>query len=68
MATHITDQTLLRDRARQGNIANLNTISLVYHINGNDLGDTIEVISNATGQTLQRNSAFISGRTAPWAA
>ena len=60
-ATHITDQTLLRDRARQGNIANLNTISLVYHINGNDLGDTVEVVSNATGQTLTTEFGFYFG-------
>jgi hypothetical protein len=53
VGTHITDQTLLQDRARQGNIANLNTISLVYHINGGPpYGDTVDVISNATGQTL----------------
>ncbi len=52
VGTHITDQTLLADRARLGNITDLSTISLVYHINGNSLGDTIEVISNATGQVL----------------
>jgi hypothetical protein len=61
VATHITDQTLLQDRARQGNISNLDTISLVYHINGNSLGDTIEVISNATGQTLTTEFGFYFG-------
>jgi hypothetical protein len=52
VSTHITEQTLLADRARQGNITDLSSISMVYHINGNSLGDTVEVISNATGQTL----------------
>jgi hypothetical protein len=61
VATHITDQTLLADRARQGNIKDLATISLVYHLNGNQLGDTIEVISNATGQTLTTEFAFYFG-------
>src|SRR5580658_7860886 len=61
VATHITEQTLLKDRAQQGNITDLNTISLVYHINGNPMGDTIEVISNATGQTLTTEFAFYFG-------
>jgi hypothetical protein len=61
VATHITDQTLLKDRARQGNIANLSTISLVYHIDGNSLGDTVEVISNSTGQTLTTEFGFYFG-------
>src|SRR5580700_6740787 len=61
VATHITDHTLLQDRARQGNIGNLSTISLVYHINGNPLGDTIDVISNATGQTLTTEFGFYFG-------
>jgi hypothetical protein len=61
VATHITDQSLLKDRAQQGNISDLNTISLVYHINGNPMGDTIEVISNATGQTLTTEFSFYFG-------
>jgi len=61
VATHITDQTLLADRARQGNITDLATISLVYHLNGNELGDTIDIISNATGQTLTTELAFYFG-------
>ena len=52
VGTHITDETLLADRARLGGITNLSTISLVYHINGGSLGDTVEVISNSTSQTL----------------
>jgi hypothetical protein len=61
VASHITEQTLLKDRAQQGNISDLNTISLVYHINGNSMGDTIEVVSNATGQTLTTEFSFYFG-------
>jgi hypothetical protein len=65
VATHITDQTLLEDRARLGNISNLNTISLVYHINGGPpYGDTVDVISNATGQTLTTEFGFYFGSDA----
>jgi len=61
VATRITEQTLLKDRARQANITNLSTISLVYHINGDPLGDTVEVISNATGQILTTEFGFFFG-------
>jgi hypothetical protein len=69
-ATPITDQTLLQDRARLGGITDLSTISIVYHINGNPLGDTVDVISNANGQVLVTEfglyygSASSLGRTA----
>jgi hypothetical protein len=61
IATHISDQTLLADRARQGGISNLTTVSLVYHIGGDPLGDTVEVISNKTGQTLTTEFGFYFG-------
>jgi len=65
VATHITDQTLLRDRARLGNIDNLNTISLVYHIGGGPpYGDTVDIISNSTGQTLTTEFGFYFGSDA----
>lgn len=51
--TPITDQTLLQTQAQRLNITNLASISLVYHFNGGPpYGDTVDVISNATGQTL----------------
>jgi hypothetical protein len=52
VGTPITDQTLLQDRARLGGITDLSTISIVYHLNGNALGDTVDVISNDNGQVL----------------
>ncbi|HEX3989148.1 MAG TPA: hypothetical protein VHZ30_06930, partial [Verrucomicrobiae bacterium] len=54
VATHITDQTLLKSRADQGNITNLNTVALVYHIGGDPLGDTVEVVTlNGTRLTTE---------------
>jgi hypothetical protein len=61
VATPITDQTLLQSQAQQLNITNLSTISLVYHFNGAPQGDTVDVISNATGQTLTYEFGFYFG-------
>jgi hypothetical protein len=49
----ISDQTLLQSQAQRLNITNLDSISMVYHLNGGPpYGDTVDVISNATGETL----------------
>ncbi len=60
VATHITDQTLLRSRAIQGGISNLSTVEMVYHINGNPLGDTVEII-NKDGTYLTTEFGFYFG-------
>jgi hypothetical protein len=52
VGTPITDQTLLQDRARLGGITNLSALSIVYHLDGDPMGDTIDIVSNATGQVL----------------
>jgi hypothetical protein len=51
VATPITDQTLLADRAQAGGITNLSTVAIVYHINGDPKGDTVE-IWNTNGTQL----------------
>jgi hypothetical protein len=63
VATPITDQTLLQSQAQKGNITNLSTISIVYHINGdtNFGGDTLDVISNANGQVLANELSLLFG-------
>jgi hypothetical protein len=62
VATPITDQTLLQAQAQWLNITNLSTISLVYHFDGGPpYGDTVDVISNATGQTLTTQFGFYFG-------
>jgi hypothetical protein len=52
VGTPITDQTLLQDRARLGGITDLSTVAIVYHLDGNSLGDTVEVIASTNGQVL----------------
>src|SRR6202044_1507799 len=49
VGTPLTDQTLLQDRARIGGITDLSTVSIVYHLNGGTMGDSVDVISNANG-------------------
>jgi hypothetical protein len=62
VGTPITDQTLLQSQAQRLNITDLSTVSLVYHINGGlPYGDTVDVISNATGQTLTYEFGFYFG-------
>jgi hypothetical protein len=52
VGTPITDQTLLQDRARLGGITDLSAVAIVYHLNGNPLGDTVDVVSSTNGQVL----------------
>jgi len=53
VGTPITDQTLLQTEAQRLNITNLGTVSLVYHLDGSyPLWDTVDLISNATCETL----------------
>jgi hypothetical protein len=62
VGTPITDQTLLQAQAQWLNVTNLSTISLVYHFDGGPpYGDTVDVISNATGQTLTTQFGFYFG-------
>jgi hypothetical protein len=62
VGTPITDQTLLQTQGQRLNITNLSTISIVYHIGGGPpYGDTVDIISNATGQTLTTEFGFYFG-------
>jgi hypothetical protein len=62
VGTPITDQTLLQSQAQRLNITNLSTVSIVYHLNGGlPYGDTVDIISNATGQTLTYQFGFYFG-------
>lgn len=54
----ITDQTLLLDRAP----ANApGTVALVYHLNGDERGDVVEVVSTSNGQRLALEFGFWFG-------
>jgi hypothetical protein len=48
----INNQTLLQRAAAAGGLKDDSGLGLAYHINGNDLGDTIDVISRTNGVTL----------------
>lgn len=48
----VNNQTLLEKAAEAGGLKSTAGLALAYHIGGNDLGDTIEVINPANGVTL----------------
>ena len=52
VATPLNNQTLLQQAARAGGLQDTSGLALAYHLNGNDLGDTIEVINRTNGTTL----------------
>ncbi len=48
----LNNQTILQDFAQANGITNTSGLGLAYHIGGNDLGDTIEVINRTNGAPL----------------
>src|SRR5690349_14321221 len=48
----INNQTLLQAAAAAGGLKDTSGLALAYHVQGNDLGDTIDVISRTNGATL----------------
>src|SRR5579859_863793 len=48
----ISNATLLKDFATQNGVANTSWLSLAYHVGGNELGDTIDVINRTNGATV----------------
>lgn len=48
----INNQTLLEQAAQAGGLKDTTGLGLAYHLNGNPLGDTIEVINATNGTTL----------------
>ena len=49
----INNQTLLQQAATAGGLTDTSGLALCYHIGGNSLGDTIDVINSTTGATLK---------------
>lgn len=45
----ITDQSIIADRAARGGV-DPNTLAIVYHLDGDEKGDTVEVVDKNTGQ------------------
>ena len=52
IATPVNNRTLLQDFARSHGVSDLSTLGLAYHVGGNELGDTIEVINRTDGSTV----------------
>src|SRR5215831_13192132 len=49
----INNQTLLTDYARANGLGtNISGLGLTYHVGGNELGDTVDVINRTNGATL----------------
>jgi hypothetical protein len=52
IAQPINNQTLLKAAAAAGGLTSTAGLGLAYHLNGNDLGDTIDVIDRTNGNTV----------------
>ena len=48
----VTDKTFLRERAAAAGITNLKSLALVYHVDGDTFGDTVDVIDATNGAVL----------------
>ena len=49
----INNQTLLQKAAAAGGLSDTSGLGLAYHLNGNSLGDTIDVINRTNGVVLK---------------
>lgn len=61
ITTPITEMTLLQEVAAPVGITDLSTLAVVYHVRGNGLGDTIEVVNPTNGVTLDTLLGFYFG-------
>ena len=52
VAKTINNQTLLKDFARAHGVTNTSSLTLAYHIGGDPLGDTIEVVTRTNGAAI----------------
>src|SRR5437016_6562982 len=49
----INNETLLQQAATAGGLPDTSSLALAYHLNGNSLGDTIDVINRTNGVVLK---------------
>jgi len=61
VAIPITHKTLRQDEAVAAGISDPNTLALVYHVNANAFGDTIDVINSANGNVVGTVFGFYFG-------
>ena len=61
IATPVTEQTILKERAAMGGITDTSGLAIVYHIKGSDYGDTVDIINASTGQALSTVLGYYFG-------
>lgn len=59
----VTQQTILEEIARRANLPTTEGMMLAYHVNGNELGDTIDVIDSRTGRVLDTYIGLYFGQS-----
>lgn len=57
-----TQQSLLKERAGAAGITDTKSMAVAYHVNGNDLGDTVDIIDIKTGTVLDTLMGFYFGQ------
>ncbi len=57
----VTEKTLMLEAAQAGGTSDISNMSLVYHVAGSSLGDTVDVVNRSTGATLTSILGFFFG-------
>jgi hypothetical protein len=57
----MTEQTILKERAAAGGVTDLSTLAIVYHVQGNAIGDTLDIVNPNTGAVLDTVIGFYFG-------
>src|SRR5437588_6804130 len=52
VTTPINNYTLIKELAQQTGVTDISSLSLAYHFQGSDMGDTIDVIDRNTGASV----------------
>src|SRR5437660_144262 len=60
----MTEQAWLNDAARFGGRSSTRSMAVVYHVNADSLGDSIEVIDTKTGEVLNKMFSLYFGEDA----
>jgi hypothetical protein len=54
----VSNATLMADFAAQNGVTDTSWLALAYHVGGNELGDTIEVINRTNGTSIVNGTIF----------
>src|SRR5437588_12315585 len=58
VSSKYTDQTMLQEIASSAGITDLSTLKLVYHEQGNSMGDTVDIINPQNGAVFDTRLGF----------